>query len=592
MDKDNKPNDSQPQQLQKPNWIIPATVLIILAAGVGALVYATRYKSPLPATTTTEGTPGRATTTASSPTASVSSSTTATPTPLVTDTGVTWLSAPQKLGDLKLFKPISDSDTFAGSQFTYFKMGTDNGSDIIYAAIQQIGPTDPDYAVFLKKDTTYALVTSQTTTYSDGKYFGPALVDGISTDTKTVYASLQNPAKLQVGGATLTATGTPRHLPFELIDPSYDGTTVGQKLGDTAYGTVYHNGQAGSSTPSTTELDLLYLKRQDSMLVNYQLVPSFINDAGVPQITWKDGTKNKDAYRYDGGGACGSASGVEVAAADISREITAVATANTGETIYAFSDTNNPIVTGYYDAYAIDYSKSTYDSNGNTTNKVYRSDAVSLADFNTKYHAVLVYKDALNRYVIFTNTTYGPQAECGKPVVYLYPTHTSHVDVKVEATVTRSEPTYNNGWDVTAQPNGTLTTSDGKTYDSLYWEGQGDGAYPVVNSGFVVAQSDLQKTIANQLRQLGLDAKESSDFMTFWVPRLPKTPYVRLTWFGTQQMNNLAPLHITPQPDTVIRIFLDARGLSQPISLPAQNLSSIPRKGFTVIEWGGLLTTR
>jgi hypothetical protein len=70
---------------------------------------------------------------------------------------------------------------------------------------------------------------------------------------------------------------------------------------------------------------------------------------------------------------------------------------------------------------------------------------------------------------------------------------------------------------------------------------------------------------------------------------MPNTPYTRLTWFGTSDMNKLAPLHITPKPDTMIRVFLDFQGLKEPIAIPAQTLSSIPRKGFTVIEWGGLL---
>ena len=86
-----------------------------------------------------------------------------------------------------------------------------------------------------------------------------------------------------------------------------------------------------------------------------------------------------------------------------------------------------------------------------------------------------------------------------------------------------------------------------------------------------------------------MSAKESADFLDFWSDKLPKTPYVRLTWFTTKQMDELAPLFVSPRPDSVIRIFLDFQGYQTKISLPAQKLSAIPRTGFTVIEWGGLL---
>ena len=77
--------------------------------------------------------------------------------------------------------------------------------------------------------------------------------------------------------------------------------------------------------------------------------------------------------------------------------------------------------------------------------------------------------------------------------------------------------------------------------------------------------------------------------MDFWTDKLPASPYVRLTWLGTQDMNQLAPLSVVPAPDTTIRIFLDFAGLDQPIKLIPQKLTSVPRRGFTLVEWGGLL---
>ena len=119
--------------------------------------------------------------------------------------------------------------------------------------------------------------------------------------------------------------------------------------------------------------------------------------------------------------------------------------------------------------------------------------------------------------------------------------------------------------------------------------GLGHGVYPEIKSGFIVPREQLEQTLNDHLAQLGLNEKESSEFMEFWLPRMPNSPYVRLTWFGTRQMNELAPLTVRPKPDTVIRIFLDFEGLENVQTIEPQSLRSIARKGFTVVEWGGIL---
>ena len=49
-----------------------------------------------------------------------------------------------------------------------------------------------------------------------------------------------------------------------------------------------------------------------------------------------------------------------------------------------------------------------------------------------------------------------------KPVIYLYPEETTEVTVKLDfkGKLTSTYPAYENGWKVTAQPDGTLTDAD------------------------------------------------------------------------------------------------------------------------------------
>ncbi len=54
-------------------------------------------------------------------------------------------------------------------------------------------------------------------------------------------------------------------------------------------------------------------------------------------------------------------------------------------------------------------------------------------------------------------------------------------------------------------------------------------------------------------------------------------------------MDELAPLTITPKPDTIIRLLMDFKPLQKPISVEGYNIKTPERKGFTVVEWGGVL---
>ena len=212
-----------------------------------------------------------------------------------------------------------------------------------------------------------------------------------------------------------------------------------------------------------------------------------------------------------------------------------------------------------------------------------------------KEHLIsLTYKDTLGNWRILLNRDYSSAGECGKPVIYLYPEKDTLVDVSVGAEITISEPLYpKGGWkNVYAKPNGQLTYYNQK-YDSLFWEGLGHGSYPNLNNfGKVVKQKDLLKTIEKDLDAQGLNEKEITDFMEFWSNNLPKTPYVKVSWFTTEQMNKLAPLRVNPKPDTVIRVFLDARGLYEPVKLTPQKLTKTERIGFTLVEWGGYLKVK
>ena len=174
-----------------------------------------------------------------------------------------------------------------------------------------------------------------------------------------------------------------------------------------------------------------------------------------------------------------------------------------------------------------------------------------------------------------------------KPVIYLYPEEETEVAVKLDCDggLTCTYPAYEDGWSVTAQPDGTLTDEAGQTYRYLYWEGRSEAEYDF-STGFCVAGEDTAAFLEEALAALGLTRAEANEFIIYWLPRMEGNAYNLLS-FQTDAYTDHARLTVTPQPDTVLRVFLAWRPLAAPVDIPAQTLSAPSRQGFTLVEWGG-----
>lgn len=174
-----------------------------------------------------------------------------------------------------------------------------------------------------------------------------------------------------------------------------------------------------------------------------------------------------------------------------------------------------------------------------------------------------------------------------KPVIYLYPEEKTEVEVKLDYSgeLTCTYPEYQDEWKVTAEPNGTLADSEGKEYSYLFWEGNSDTKYDF-SKGFVVKGTDTAKFLEDKLEELGLNAKEANEFIVYWLPEMQENPYNLIT-FQTDAYTETAELHITPEPDSILRVFMAYKPLEKEMEIEEQVFTPFERKGFTVVEWGG-----
>lgn len=298
-------------------------------------------------------------------------------------------------------------------------------------------------------------------------------------------------------------------------------------------------------------------------------------------ITWSDGTKNTNEYIFNTMTGCGGTGCYSYADYITDNDLKEIGKTSTDDPIYALKDNNFAgKLKLMYDEYYPGY-------DAKTQKPITK---ISFEKFVVE-KPLIFWKDPFGQFIELNNAKYLPAVECGKPVIYLYPTKTTDVTVKVfpGGGFTITEPIYNDGWFVRATKNSELYNyKDKTTYPYLFWEGLGLN-YERPNNGFVVAKNDVEKFLKEKLSQFGLIEKEYNEFIEFWLPKMQEKNYYFITFVPQEEFDKLAPLSVNPKPDTIIRVFMDFEGLDNYVSVKPQIIKNTPRIGFTVVEWGGAL---
>ncbi len=175
-----------------------------------------------------------------------------------------------------------------------------------------------------------------------------------------------------------------------------------------------------------------------------------------------------------------------------------------------------------------------------------------------------------------------------KPVIYLYPEEETEIFVELSlkgGELTCTYPAYKDGWRVTALPDGTLTDAKGQTYNYLYWEGK-TGTEFDFSEGFCVKGEDTAAFLEKALADLGLTRREANEFIVYWLPIMEHNPY-NIISFQWDNYTEAARFTVSPEPDTLLRVFMAWKAAEEYTELTGQKLAAPERTGFTVVEWGG-----
>jgi hypothetical protein len=353
----------------------------------------------------------------------------------------------------------------------------------------------------------------------------------------------------------------------------------------------------------------LVIRTDDFVSHKYSLKVPFLEDNQIADISWSNNVNSgkydedyRKGYTYQDQGGCGRKNYASVVYEDVkvgvyikdiqnggykiqenyfdiyikNSDLKESGTGKNGEIILEFKDKNHVFLKDLYENKYFDY-----------------DDRISYEEF-LAVHPVFFWRDNLGRLIKFEGNKFIPQAECGKPVVYLYPEQETqvHVSVAPEGGFSVTIPEHGeNGWDVIAQPNGDLTEiKTGDSYPYLFWEGQGD-IYESPKKGWVIPKSQADIFVAGKLTQFGFNTQEITDFLEFWSPRMQAETqdYLFVSFWGTQYMNKIAPISISPQPDSILRVLMDYKAVPEFYETTAPKIRKFKRTGFVVTEWGGTL---
>lgn len=207
--------------------------------------------------------------------------------------------------------------------------------------------------------------------------------------------------------------------------------------------------------------------------------------------------------------------------------------------------------------------------------------------FFTEYNGVFGWVRAIDEE---GNINFEFSQMAAKPVIYLYPEEETDVHVELELTqgdLATTYPRYNGGWDVTASPDGTLLNkADGTHHKYLFWDAANVSTLFDMSKGFCVAGEDTEAFLKEKLTYMGLTEEEMNEFIVYWLPLMEHNPYNLISFQG-KRYTDFAKLSITPEPDSLLRVFMVYKPLDFPVNVEPQQLETFERKGFTAVEWGG-----
>lgn len=223
--------------------------------------------------------------------------------------------------------------------------------------------------------------------------------------------------------------------------------------------------------------------------------------------------------------------------------------------------------------------------------------------FQEGYREVIVnlqdYTDANHFQIDIVGEQYFALIQAEKPIIYLYSDKTVQTDLTLSPVgeLSFTYPHYNKNWQVETQKNGDIKNlKSGKSHPYLFWEANHTNINfknaSNVFEGYLIQTDTVVQFLENRLTQFGLNAKESTDFITYWAPRLMQKQYAIIQFMIEDDYHEVfGGIHSSTPLDFKLRIGMLYEVTEFKPSLKIRTPKPIlmnKRHGFSLIEWGGI----
>ena len=252
-----------------------------------------------------------------------------------------------------------------------------------------------------------------------------------------------------------------------------------------------------------------------------------------------------------------------------------------------------------------------------TAGSIFAADnSSSCSENKTKIHKIKLFKKKKNNTNI--NTLPDGAVMVKKPAIYLYPTITTKVNVKLDKSIKYQTtiPVYKKkGWNVEAEPTGSLRdlqpnytkcsnlpkkqfgleyAQDACKYNKypfIFWDGAPKDKVPAKSTGFIVAKEDIATFLASKADEMQFSSDEKNDFVKYWAKEMRDAnwSYYRVYFLQNEDVDMYIPIYVDPKPQSWNRIQIVISKGKKNEKITAQSLVPIKRDGFTLVEWGGMI---
>lgn len=163
-------------------------------------------------------------------------------------------------------------------------------------------------------------------------------------------------------------------------------------------------------------------------------------------------------------------------------------------------------------------------------------------------------------------------------------------------------PACNNGessqeigvWTGKTMENGSMNIGQ-REYRSVFWDAHTKFNEEELKSfdedSVTVNRNDYEKFLEHMLYEQGMNVgEEMAEFLTYWVPQMRRFPACQIK-FDRTFIDSRFSFEVKPSPDTIVRIYMIWRGLSEetPTSIPSMKNIIRPSRDVSIfaLEWGG-----